>query len=83
MLEQRLRGQGVAAAPILEIVLFFHGQSTWESVRTACFSKVASVNFFWLVKSLNPRSVYSIIQNLSKEYIKCSYGRNCILILWK
>ena len=23
MLEQRLRGQGVAAAPILEIVLFF------------------------------------------------------------
>ena len=45
MLEQRLRGQGVAAAPILEIVLFFHGQSTWESVRTACFSKVASINF--------------------------------------
>lgn len=46
MLEQRLRGQEVAAAPILEIVLFFHGQSTWESVRTACFSKVASINFF-------------------------------------
>lgn len=46
MLEQRLRGQGVAVAPILEIVRFFHGQSTWESVRTACFSKVASINFF-------------------------------------